>query len=362
MIHLDDSSAVLTAQGGDAVITSVRAFPQQIAQSYDQARALTLPASYATARNIAFCGMGGSRFPGLIAFHLFKESLTIPFTICDDYTLPASVTSDTLVILSSYSGTTEEVLHLAEVAHSRSAHIVGFCAGGPLATWLSKHNYPAYVFDPVLNPSKQPRIGFGYAIGAVFAIFAQLRLLGESTPDTVRQDIERSATWLTEYARRFDLDTPIEKNEAKKLALLIHNRYPYLVLAEHLTGVGNAFQNQINETSKNIASYRVIPELNHHLMEGLRFPEPHVPLALFILFKSKQYGERIQKRFAVTQEVIAKNNIQCVDYTTQAPDKMSEVFEVAMLGSYVSMYLSTLYGVDPSKIPYVDYFKEQLKA
>ena len=54
------------------------------------------------------------------------------------------------------------------------------------------------------------------------------------------------------------------------MAQKIINKYPYYIVSEFLTGVGNTIVNQTNETAKSISSFRVIPELNHHLMEGLK--------------------------------------------------------------------------------------------
>ena len=44
-----------------------------------------------------------------------------------------------------------------------------------------------------------------------------------------------------------------------------------------------------------------------------------------------------------------------------ADTKMGQVFELILLGSFITFYVGMLHDVDPSKIPWVDYFKEQLK-
>lgn len=361
MINLDDTQKIMSSQGGDAVIRSVRSLLDQVKVSYTDSGSMNLPDSYKNVDNVCFCGMGGSRFPGLIVSSLYKDLLKVPVTICDDYVLPGFVDDKTLVVLSSYSGTTEEVLHLAKDAKAHGAKIAGFCMGGELGAWLKNEDLPSYIFEPILNPSGQPRIGFGYAIGATISIFASLGFIKGESYDNLKKAIADVCLNLAPFNNSFGFDSPETKNPAKKIAHKLHEKYPYFVVSEHLTGVGNAIQNQINETSKNISSYRVIPELNHHLMEGLANPESHKNIATFLMIESSLYHERVSKRFVVTQDVVKQNGISVLTYQTKGLSKLSDALEVAMLGSYVSMYLGALYGVDPAKIPYVDYFKEQMK-
>jgi hypothetical protein len=44
----------------------------------------------------------------------------------------------------------------------------------------------------------------------------------------------------------------------------------------------------------------------------------------------------------------------------QSSSKLEQIFEVLVLGEYVSFYLSMLYDIDPAPIPWVDYFKKKL--
>lgn len=362
MIQLDNTQHLLASLGGDAVLASVQRFPDQIMGALRGVLQLNYPADYVNVKNIVFCGMGGSRFPGLIVYYLYKPQFRVPFEVCDDYTLPGSVNEHTLVVLSSYSGTTEEVLSCAQSAKDKGAKIVGFSVGGPLKEWLQINNYPFYQFNPDHNPSGQPRMGFGYTAGSFLGILVGLGLLSDvSSKEHFVANIEKEMDGALTTTKMFDVSTPETENPAKLLAVRLKDRYPYLLLSEHLTGVGNCFQNQINETSKNISSYRIIPEINHHLMESLQFPEAHRSMALFVSLFSELYSERIKKRFVITEDVVKKNGIEVYRHTILSTTKLAQVVELSMFGSYVTMYLAGLYGVDPTKIPFVDYFKAELK-
>lgn len=356
MINLDDRDAILKTQGGDAVLNSVDALAKQLEQSYEESRKVSFPSEYKQISNIMLAGMGGSRFPALILRELFKEELKVPLVINDDYTIPGFVKKDTLVILSSYSGTTEEVIENGKKAKALGVKLAGVTAGGEVASMLKEAGAPVYVFDPKYNPSTQPRIGFGYAVGGLLGLLTSLGLV-----DVGVQKVKDSIAALPSLLKPFTIDVPGHKNPAKQLAQKLYGRYPYYIVSEFLTGIGNAIANQTNETAKSISSFRIIPELNHHLMEGLKFPKEHQKMAMFVFFYSSLFSSPIQKRFHITKEVVEQNGIETYWRQLQGANKIEQAFELMGLGSYVSMYLSVLYEQNPSAIPYVDYFKKKLK-
>lgn len=357
MINLDDKQTLLNTLGGDSVVVSVDSLYKQLEQSFNEVQQVQFPEDYKNAKNILVCGMGGSRFPALILQHLFKEQITVPYVITDDYNITGFVNEDTLVVLSSYSGTTEEVIACGEKALAAGAKVCGICAGGRIAEMLKEAGKPVYVFDPVHNPSGQPRIGFGYSVGGHLGLLIKLGFVQNVTA----QEVESAIHNLPNLAKGWMIDSPKAQNEVKQLAEKLQEKYPYYLVAEFLTGVGNAVQNQTNETAKSISSYRVVPELNHHMMEGLKFPTAHKDMAVFVLFYSHLYSDKLQKRFHITKDVVEQNKTATVWHELKGATKIEQTFELMALGSYLSMYMAALYEQDPNAIPYVDYFKDQLK-
>lgn len=356
MINLDDKEAILESQGGDKVLISVDGLQKQLEQSFNESLAINFPQEYQRVQNVVVCGMGGSRFPPLIIKELFKEKIKVPYLVNDDYNLPGFVDENALVILSSYSGTTEEVISCGKTALERRAKLTGITSGAAVASFLRKNGLPVYVFSPIHNPSGQPRIGAGYMVGGHLGLMFALGLLKEN-PTVVNEALKNAVSVLEEYK----ITIPKEKNPAKQLAEKLYQRYPYYVVSEFLTGVGNAIANQTNETAKAISAFQVIPELNHHLMEGLKFPDKLNQIATFVFFYSDLFSPPIKKRFQVTKEVVEKNNIQTIWYELRGKSKVDQTFELMGLGSYTTMYLAALYGQNPAVIPYVDYFKKKLK-
>lgn len=304
---------------------------------------------------VVVAGMGGSALGADVIKHLFTNALSVPLEICNSYDLPAYVDDETLVILSSYSGTTEETLSCATQAKEREAQVAVITSGGQLATIAREEQYPLYLIDPVHNPSNQPRLAIGYAIVGLMGLLAKAGLL-KLTDETIEEGI----TTIVRTAEKLGPETTQEENQAKLLAFTCVERRPILVASEFLVGATHVATNQLNESAKIFADYKVVPELNHHLMEGLQFPKSNADSHVFLFFNSHLYQARNQKRMKITQEIVEQNQIDTLAIDMQAGSTFAQVFELITLMSYVNFYIAILEGIDPGPVPFVDRFKQEL--
>lgn len=318
------------------VLDSTRQFPDQCKQAWEESSKIVFGDDFKNIYNIVVCGMGGSRFTPETIKYLFKDRIKEPYEIIEDYTLPAYVDHDTLVVLSSYSGTTEEVLACKAEALKRGARITAVSS-------KKMTEGPSYVFNPKYNPCGQPRIGGGYLLMGHLGILKALGLV-DVTDSEVKDAID--------FARTVD--------QSDALVKILFDTHPFIVTAEFLKGFGNGFANQINETAKMISDYRYIPELNHHLMEGLKHPDTLHQNGLFLFFTSDLYSSSIQKRFAITVEVVKKQNIATHTVKLTGKTKLAQVLEAFTISGFTTYHLAMLYHTDPVAIPWVTYFKEQL--
>ena len=140
----------------------------------------------------------------------------------------------------------------------------------------------------------------------------------------------------------------------------LYQKIPILISAEHLKGISHSFKNQLNENAKTFSLLFDIPELNHHLMEGLANPKEAKNLLHFLFFESDLYSDKIQKRFPLTKDVVEKNGISTSVYKLKGSTKLEQIFEILKFGSLISLELSKKYEVDITSIPWVDYFKNEL--
>lgn len=320
------------------VLESTAHFPDQCQQAWEESTKIVFGEEYQNIYNIVVCGMGGSRFTPKSIKELFRDRIKEPYEIVEDYTLPAYVDHDTLVILSSYSGTTEEVLSCAQDAAKRGARVTAVSTKKIV-------DAPSYIFNPKYNPCGQPRIGGGYLLMGHLGILKALKLI-----DVLDAEVKEAI----EYVRMAD------QSQAKDLANIFFDKHPFIITAEFLKGFGNGFANQINETAKMISDYRYIPELNHHLMEGLKHPDTLKQSGLFVFITSDLYSPKIQKRFMITRDVVEKQGIGTHEVKLRGKTKLAQLLEAFTLSGFTTYYLAMLYGTDPVAIPWVTYFKEQL--
>jgi glucose/mannose-6-phosphate isomerase len=298
-------------------------------------------------QNIVFCGMGASVYGALVLRALLGRNLPYPTEVVSDYYLPDYVGKNTLVVLTSYSGTTEEVLSCAQDAKAKGAKMVVLTKGGQLAEFAQDHKLPAYIFDGKLNPAGIPRLGNGYTILGLIGLLNKTRII----------DIEEKE--ITDALGRFKEKAPDIKQQAQDIFDIFENKIPIIFAAEHLSGNAQIMRNQFNETSKTFSSHFLIPDLNHHLMEGLQFPTG-APLH-FIVFDSPNYSDKIRKRVNLSIDVVKKNNYPVLEFVTSGQTEYDDFLEVLYYGSFVTLYLGLLYNQNPATNPWVDWFKDQLK-
>lgn len=318
---------------------------EQCEAAWQQVNALDVP-KIENIQTVVFCGMGASIYGALVLKSLLGPEIQFPTEVISDYFLPDYVGKNTLVVLTSYSGTTEEVLSCAQEAKAKEAQMVILTKGGPLAEFAKDNKIPAYIFDGKLNSGNVPRLGAGYTILGLIGLLNKAHVI-----DIEEQEISQAITRMKE---KFE--------EIKQQALQDHkifvNKIPIIFSAEHLSGNAQIIRNQFNETSKVFSSFFLIPDLNHHLMEGLQFPTD-APLHFFVI-DSPNYSEKIRKRVELTIEVVRKNNYLVHEFTTSGQSLYDDFLEVLIYGSFLTLYLGLVYKQNPAINPWVDWFKSQL--
>lgn len=313
---------------------------------WDEVTTLDLP-KIEGVNKIVFCGMGASIYGALVLKAILARNLPFPTETVSDYFVPDYVDENTLVVLTSYSGTTEEVLSCAEDAKAKGAKMVVLTKGGPLAEFAKDNNLPSYIFDGKLNPAGVPRLGNGYTILGLLGLLSRTKVI----------DIEEHEVG-NAIIRMQDKFEEIKAQAAADYQTF-YNKIPIIFAAEHLSGNAQILRNQFNETSKAFSSFFLIPDLNHHLMEGLQFPKD-APLH-FIILRSSNYSEKINKRVDLTATVVKQNGYPVHEFTTSGQTFYDDFLEALQYGCFITLYLGLAYEQNPAVNPWVDWFKDQLR-
>ena len=326
---------------------SILALPQQCRHAWEETRNFSVPQTYKNVHKIIMSGMGGSGLGARIIDSVYSRELAVPLILINDYNLPAWADEKTLVICSSFSGMTEETISIAKQAQAKHCCWMAISNGETLHELALQSGVPAYKINPTFNPSKQPRMALGYSIIGQLAMVAATGII--SLSESIITDLVTA------------MKTQISKSEqAKRLAKKFFQKQVMFISSEHLTGAVHAVKNQMNENAKNLAHRYDLPELNHHLMEGLRFPQANKKDIIFFFVDSKIYSPRIRQRLQLTETVVKKNNIPTVLWQAQAKNKLTQVFELIQFGALADYYLAIFYQLNPAQVPWVDYFKTKL--
>lgn len=336
----------LDSQG---MFQSIEMLSKQVKHAWEDASRIDIPQHYAAAKKIVLFGMGGSALGMDIIKVVFSDELTVPVLVENGYDIPAYVDQDTLAIVSSYSGNTEEVVTVAKNIADKTDKVFVVTTGGQLQELAEKNNWPTYIIDPQYNPCGQPRIAVGYAVTGLLAALTSSGFI-----NVTDQKIDDIIHYL-------DGNRTLLDDEAARVLSEMVGKVPIFVGSEFLEGNIHVMSNQTNENGKNFACQFYIPELNHHLLEGFSNPKINADFLHVIFVESNLYHERNQKRFAISKQVLDKQNISYSSFIPTGSNKAQQSFEVLQWGSFLSFYISMYNEIDPSPIPWVDYFKDALK-
>src|SRR6266576_1418392 len=291
----------IRAADPEDMLGRIKELPKQIQGAWQVTRAAQLPPAYGDVRNITVIGMGGSAIGGDLAAALLADELKVPMSVHRDYGLPAYVGRDSLVIVSSYSGNTEETLSSFEEARKRGAKVLVLTTGGKIAELARASNYPVVTF----SYKAQPRAALGYSLGLVLGVLTKLGFARD-----LSGDIDAALSDLAKLEER--VHEGARTNDAKKMALELQGRIPFAYGAGVMGVMARRVKGQWNENAKNWSAFDVMSEL----LDRARVPH-----------KTLQFAGR---------------------------NMLSEVLQMVYFTDYVSFYIALLNGADPTPVKSID--------
>ncbi|MBD3248404.1 hypothetical protein GF382_03920 [Candidatus Falkowbacteria bacterium] len=358
MINLDDVNVYKKLDQGEAA-ESIRLLSDQIEQTWVDSKSIIVPPGFKKDINkVVVNGMGGSNLGFRIIRSVFKDVMKVPLIVEPGYDVPGFVDKNTLYIISSYSGNTEEPLSTYEKAKKKRARIMAITSksmDNKLMDLIEKKKIPSFVFDPENNPSGQPRLGIGYSVFGAIRLLEKagvLKVSSETAREVVAGIKGRDPFW--------NVNVKLRRNFAKRLAQELLGKIVVIVGSEFLEGNIHALRNQLSENGKSFSSYLISPDLNHFALEGLDHPSFIKDKFRFLFFNSDLYNEKTQKRNILIRQILEKKSIPYSEVNLKSRIKLAQSFEVLQFGSWLSFYMAILNGVDPSPIPWVDWFKDRL--
>ena len=304
-----------------------------------------------TPGGLIVAGMGGSAAGARLAVAALGPRLTRPFVVSDGYALPGWAGESTLVLLSSYSGSTEETLAAYDDAAARSAPRLVVSTGGPLVERARRDGVPVI---PVPG-GFQPRAAIGYSLVSALeaAAFA-------GAAPFVRDEIEAAATLAEELAVEWGPDSP-DDSLAKSLAREIHGTVPVIAGADLAAAAAYRWKCEFNENAELPAFASVLPEADHNEIVGW---EAAAALGKFsyISLEDAEAHPRNALRAELTAEFAAAGASPVVRVSSRGSSRVERLVSLVLLGDLVSIYTAVLRGADPVNIAALDSLKASLAS
>ena len=326
-------------------------FPLQIEEAVRIGQKADLPPKVSKVRNIVMTGLGGSAIGGDLLRSYVAEETGVPFVVNRHYFLPEFVGKRSLVIVSSYSGNTEETIAAHRDATKRKATVLCITTGGETAKLAKRHRQPLITIPPGLSP--RAALGFSF-----FPLLIALSRLGFIRPKN--RDIRETVLLLKKKAGIFaDVNSPDKAPLA--LAQKLHGSLPIIYsTSEHLDAVNLRWRGQIAENAKQLAFGHVLPEMNHNELVGWNVLTELMKKMQVVFLRDKGTHKRVLLREEITKGIISKYAQEVTEVWSEGHSLLARMFSLIHFGDWVSLYLAILNDRDPEPVEVINFLKSEL--
>lgn len=298
-------------------------------------------------KNIILTGLGGSAIGGELLQNYLRTELKYPYTVNRNYDLPLYVNEESLVIVSSYSGNTEETISALNQAIERNCQIFCISTGGKVEE-IAKKNYIPF---GKLLAGFQPRYALWINFFTLIKTLHSLKLVASQT-ENVQQAIELLKRKGVEYSGSV--------NQAVDIAEKLLGYVPLVYAVNDVTSaVGTRWKGQFNENAKQHAFFGNLPELNHNEILGWEGYKPAMNFKLINILDS-DYHPQVKKRYELTSEMVSKAGAEIIDIKSDQANIKLRLVDMIYLGDWTTYYYALMRGYNPTSIDNINYLKEHL--
>jgi glucose/mannose-6-phosphate isomerase len=334
----------------------LRETPEAYEQAYEAAltsealpHPLTAPPPY-----LALVGMGGSA----IAADILKEWLSDAQTsieVIRGPNLPGSIGAGTCVLVASYSGQTAEALKALREARRRDAQISCIASGGELLRLCREEG----ISHVQVRAGLQPREALPQLLCASLVI---LERWGVCDHRSILAELKTVKEQLDELGEKIGFERPEGRNPAKQLALRLHKTIPFIYTSQHLAAAGRRFKNQLNENSKVLAKFEVLPEMLHNEVQGWHMlEEGFADYVSFVFLRGCEDEEEAAQLSRLKRLMRQRGGKRIYEISLRSPTTPTALLATIYYCDYVSFYLAMIRGVDPTPVKTIQSLKRRTR-
>lgn len=317
-------------------------FPDEVKDALQIAAQAQINVSGAAIRNVVITGLGGSGIGGSITAALLADELKVPVLVNKSYHLPAFANQNTLLLVSSYSGNTEETVSVMQQAIEKGVQIICVSSGGKVLGLAQAHNL-SFIQIPAGRP---PRASLGYSLVQQLAIFTRLGFCSDKWMEGMKQ----IPAFIQKHQAQID-------EMSAEHAEQIKNSIPVLYSEDSLEPMMIRWKQQLNENSKMLCWHNVYPEMNHNELVGWR--QSYTDLSLHLISTGDEITA-VKKRMQLNMPIYEKYTSEIVKVQAQGNNKLEKWMWLLHYGDWLSLHLAEKRGYDPMEIDVLIKLKEDL--
>lgn len=320
----------------------VSGFTSQLKEAIAIGKKATLSASNKQISNVVITGLGGSGIGGKIVSQLVLNNASLPVYVNNNYTIPGFVNENTLVIVSSYSGNTEETINAMKLALEKNAEVACITSGGEVLELATQHDLNTITI-PGGNP---PRTAFAYSFTQQFFLLQHYGIIEAG----FEADLESAIDLLNQESESI-------KKKALEVANKIFGKTAVIYTESSFEGVGVRLRQQLNENAKVLCWHHALPEMNHNELVG--WAGGDCSKAVIFMRNHSDY-KRTQVRMELSKEIISEYTETIIEIFSLGNTAIEKTLYHIHLGDWVSVYLAKMNKVDPIEVNVIGHLKSEL--
>ncbi len=334
--------------------SSMLAFCTDMAKHYlDSSKtANSIKISYPKPDNIIIAGMGGSAIGGDLLKDWARNKTKVPIEVSREYHLPAYANKKTLVLITSYSGDTEESLSAFLDAIKKKCMVFCVSSGGDLLKYAEKFKLPCVQ----VKGGMPPRAALPHLFAPLLSVFEKMGLVEDA-----KQEFSEAVTVLKQVCSDNSPNKPSKENPAKTLAANINGTAPLVYGFGFYRSVAQRFKQQFNENCKIPAKWEFFPELDHNEIVGWEKSGDLSPYFSAIFIRDKAEPVEIRSRIETTQKIMQPTGVKMLEVQSRGESILAKMLSTICIGDFTSVYLSVLRGVDPTPVETITHLKTSLQ-
>ena len=320
----------------------VAKFPAQLKNAFEIGENTALKPSEKTFSNVLICGLGGSGIGARIFSQLIDSLIEIPVFVNGDYSIPKWVGEKTLVVISSYSGNTEEVVSCLSEVKNISGEICAITSGGIVLEESKKNGYNVIE----IPGGMPPRACLGYSLTQFFFLFDHYGLIEAK----LLEELKDSQVFIESVS-------PTIEKRAKELFQRLNGKISVLYSSKMFNPLMVRLQQQINENSKALAWVNLVPEMNHNEIVG--WTKKNDQLAV-IAVEDEKDNKRVLHRLDYVKRTVSPLVSSYSVVNPEGKTLIEKYFYLIHLFDWISIQIAEAKGVDAVEVNVIDRLKEEL--